>query len=73
MPMSCDILKLEFFYTPGTIIVCDGRAANAKFLLSHFKRKWKYNFDKKKDQHIFCLVDDILGKYNKRQVEFYNK
>ena len=71
--MSCDILKLEFFYTPGTIIVCDGRAANAKFLLHHFKRKWKYTFDKKKDQHIFCLVDTILGKYNKRQIEFYNR
>ena len=42
MPMSCDILKFEYFYTPGTIIICDGRAANAKFLKDHFKRKWKY-------------------------------
>ena len=30
MPMVCDILKFEHFYTPGTIIVCDGRSANAK-------------------------------------------
>ena len=73
MPMSCDILKFEYFYTPGTIIVCDGRAANAKFLKDNLKRKWKYANDKKKDQHIFYLIDPVLGKYNKKQLEFYNK
>ena len=38
MPMVCDILKFEYFYTPGTLIVCDGRGANAKFLRDNFKR-----------------------------------
>jgi|TARA_B100000902_G_C27157656_1_gene837046 hypothetical protein len=73
MPMVCDILKLEYFFTPGTIIVCDGRAANAKFLKDNFKRNWKYFNDIKNDQHIFCLNDPILGKYNKLQINFYNK
>ena len=73
MPMVCDILKFEYFYTPGTIIVSDGRAANAKFLKDHFERKWKYINDKKNDQHLFWLVDPVLGKYNKLQLEFYNK
>jgi len=73
MPMVCDILKLEYFFTPGTIIVCDGRAANAKFLKDHFKRSWKYIDDKKNDQHIFCLVDPSLGKYNNLQLKFYDK
>ncbi len=73
MPMVCDILKFEYFYTPGTIIVCDGRAANAKFLKDHLKRNWKYINDKKNDQHFFWLVDPPLGKYNKLQLEFYNK
>tara|TARA_B100000575_G_scaffold278935_1_gene266778 strand:+ start:407 stop:1213 length:807 start_codon:yes stop_codon:yes gene_type:complete len=73
MPMVCDILKLEYFYSPGTIILCDGRAANAKFLKDHFKRNWKYINDKKNDQHIFWLVDPKLGKYNKLQLEFYKK
>ena len=73
MPMVCDILKFEYFYKPGTIIVCDGRAANAKFLKDKFKRKWKYLNDKKNDQHIFWLVDPDLGKYNKLQLEFYSK
>ncbi len=73
MPMVSDILKFEYFYTPGTIIVCDGRAANAKFLKDHFKRNWKYTNDQKNDQHIFWLADSSLGKYNNLQLEFYNK
>jgi hypothetical protein len=71
MPMVCDILKFEYFYTPGTIIVCDGRAANAKFLKDHFKRNWKYKSDKENDQHIFWLDDPVLGKHNKQQLDFY--
>ncbi len=71
MPMVCDILKFEYFYTPGTIIVCDGRAANAKFLKDHFLRKWKYINDRKNDQHIFCLSDPSLGKYSDKQLKFY--
>tara|TARA_B100000795_G_scaffold269975_1_gene261520 strand:+ start:5572 stop:6375 length:804 start_codon:yes stop_codon:yes gene_type:complete len=73
MPMSCDILKFEYFLTPGTIIVVDGRGANSKFLLDNLKRKWVYEFQKKYDQHIFLLDDPILGKYNKRQLDFYSK
>ena len=73
MAMVWEILKFEYFYTPGTIIGCDGRSANAKFLRDHFKRKWEYIDDKKNDQHIFWLVDPVLGKYNKLQLEFYNK
>ena len=70
MPMTCDILKFEYFYTPGTIIVCDGRSANAKFLKDHFRRNWLHKHDLKNDQHIFYLDDPVLGKYNKLQLEF---
>lgn len=73
MPMACDILKFEYFYTPGTIIVVDGRASNAKLLKDNFKRKWKYLNDKNNDQHIFYLVDPVLGKFNKLQLKFYNQ
>lgn len=73
MPMVCDILKIEYFLTPGTIIVVDGRSANSKFLKDNFKRNWIYKNEKKFDQHIFILNDPVLGKYNKRQLEFYNK
>jgi len=73
MPMVSDILKFEYFYTPGTILVCDGRGSNAKFLKDNFKRKWRYIDDQKNEQHIFWLDDPILGKYNKAQIEFYKK
>ena len=73
MPMTCDVLKFEYFFTPGTIIVVDGRGANAKFLKDNLIRKWKYINDKKNDQHIFLLKDEILGKYNYLQNKFYQK
>ena len=73
MPMACDILKFEYFYTPGTIIVVDGRSANSSFLRNNFQRNWKYTNDEKNDQHIFYLDDKPLGEYNKLQLKFYNK
>ena len=72
MPMICDPLKFEYFFTPGTIILTDGRAANANFLRLNFKRNWKYLNNKKNDQHIFYLIDAPLGKYNLKQIKFYN-
>ena len=73
MPMICDILKIENFLTPGTLIVSDGRAANIKFLRDNFTRRWIYKNNSKTDQHILYLDDDCLGKYNKLQLEFYKK
>ena len=40
MPMSCDILKIEHFLKPGTIIVVDGRAANSRFIKKNLQRNW---------------------------------
>lgn len=71
MPMSCDILKFENFLTPGTIILVDGRVANARFLKNNFKRNWKEFYDKKFDQTVFLLDEKPLGPFNKEQIEFY--
>ena len=73
MPMVCDILKFEYFFTPGTIIISDGRSANINFLKNNFQRKWNYLKNKNNDQHILLLDDPPLGKYNKMQLEFYKK
>ena len=54
-PIGCDILKIESFLIPKTIIVIDGRAANARFLKSNFLRKWSYKYCKVRDQHFFLL------------------
>ena len=71
MPMICDILKIEYFLVPGTIIVVDGRTANAIYLKNNLKRKWQYFNDRKNDQHIFCLRDKSLGYVNDRLISFY--
>ena len=73
MPMVNDILKIEYFLTPGTIIVTDGRRANAQFLKDYLKRNWLYKFDYINDQHIFYLNETPLGKFNKLQLKFYRE
>lgn len=70
MPMSADILSFEHFLTPGTLIVTDGRTANARFLKANFQRDWVYCHDQEADQHYFELVEEPLGIYNKRQLYF---
>jgi len=71
MPMSADVLRIEHFLTPGTIMVLDGRAANARFLKCNLQRAWLYQYDELYDQHVFILDEPPLGKYNRRQLEFY--
>tara|TARA_Y100000310_G_C20693477_1_gene823896 strand:- start:289 stop:1101 length:813 start_codon:yes stop_codon:yes gene_type:complete len=70
MPMSCDLLKIEHYLTPGTMIVVDGRSANARFLLTNFQRNWDYQYTDN-DQHIFYLDENPLGEINQRQLNFY--
>jgi len=71
MPMTCDLLKIEHFLKPGTIIVVDGRASNSRFLKSNFQRNWKYSYNELNDQHVFFLDEKPLGQLNKRQIKFY--
>ena len=71
MPMSCDILKFEYFLIPGTIIIVDGRGANSNYLKKEFKRNWFYKYDKKIDQHVFFLKDKSLGRKNNKLLNFY--
>ena len=71
MPISADLLRIEYYLLPGTIILLDGRTANARFLKDHFKRKWIYKHDRLNDQHLFYLNEKPLGKINERQLKFY--
>tara|TARA_A100001011_G_scaffold107641_1_gene114216 strand:+ start:207 stop:998 length:792 start_codon:yes stop_codon:yes gene_type:complete len=72
MPMVADILKMEYFLLPGTIILIDGRGANARFLKNNLERKWGYKYLEISDQHFFVLNDKPIGKLNKKQINFYN-
>ena len=71
MPMTGDLLRFEHFLTPGTYVIFDGRAANARFVLANLQRQWGYEYDEKYDQHVFVLNEEPLGKFNRRQLDFY--
>lgn len=73
MPMSCDILKIEYFLKPGTIIVVDGRTSNLRFLINNLQRKWSTFDDFKNDQYFLLLDEKPLGRLNKEQNNFYFK
>ena len=70
-PIQNDILKIEAFLLPGTIILIDGRTNNAHYLKKKLYRKWSYRHIKLLDQHIFELKDPSIGSYNKRVLNFY--
>tara|TARA_Y100000816_G_C26104008_1_gene586016 strand:+ start:1689 stop:2471 length:783 start_codon:yes stop_codon:yes gene_type:complete len=73
MPMACDILKIEYFLRPGTIIVIDGRTSNYQFLKNNFQRKWK-TFEDYKNGQFFLILDEVpLGNLSSNQNEFYFK
>lgn len=63
-PMSADILIVENFFWPGTVVTLDGRGANARFLQTHLTRSWKYRYEASVDQHFFELKEDTWGKYS---------
>ena len=70
MPMAADILTIEHFLEPGTMILVDGRTANARFLKCNLQRNWDYVFLEKYDQHFFELNEAPLGYWNKKAIEF---
>ncbi len=72
MPITCDILLIEYYLIPGTIVLIDGRGANAQYLNDNFKRKWEYKYFKNFDMHYFELIAEPLGKINMMQLNFFN-
>ena len=70
MPMAADILTIEHFLQPGTLIIVDGRTANARFLEVNLQRAWAYYYSSEWDQHFFELQELPLGIYNKRMIDF---
>lgn len=70
VPMAADILLIEPFLLPGTLLIIDGRTANARFLKNNLQRNWEYQHHRVEDIHTFELVEPPLGKYNEKQIEF---
>jgi hypothetical protein len=70
VPMAGDILAIEHFLLPGTLIVVDGRSANARFLKANLQRLWDYTFIEEYDQHFFELIEHPLGPINRMRIDF---
>lgn len=70
LPMLADVLAMEHFLSPGTLIVVDGRSANARFIKANLQRRWLYNYTAEYDQHFFELVEEPLGNLNKIQLDY---
>ena len=70
LPMAADILILEPFLLPGTLIITDGRTANARFLLNNLQQNWEYCHFEEEDIHAFELIEKPLGKINQKQIYF---
>ena len=70
LPMVADLIRLEHFLLPGTIIVTDGRTANARFMKENFQLDWDYKHYVDFDQHVFINISQPLGVYNKRELDF---
>ena len=70
LPMAGDILSIEHFLLPRTLIVIDGRTANARFLKTNLQRNWEYSYFPEYDQHFFELMEEPLGIFNEKQIKF---
>lgn len=70
LPMSCDLLRLEPFLLPGTLVLVDGRTANARFLRAHVYRDWAYRWESDGDVHWLELRERPIGRYNQAQIEY---
>ena len=64
VPISSDILSIEAWLIPGTIVIIDGRIANVEYLKSNLKRKWDWATNYENDCSIAILKDKPLGKKN---------
>ena len=69
-PMGADILAIEPFLWPETIIVTDGRTANARFLAARLKREWQILHDPFGDRTIFRLNETALGLISEQHINF---
>ena len=69
-PMGVDLLMIEPFLWPETIIVTDGRTANARLLASRLKRDWQIMHDSFGDRTIFRLNESPFGQISKEHIDF---
>jgi hypothetical protein len=70
--ITADLISIEPFLLPGTLILFDGQTNNARFHKNNFQRSWEYKHFKKEDLSVFELCESPLGPYNELQLKFQN-
>lgn len=62
--LAADLARAEYSFIPGTLILFDGRASNARFIHRYFTRTWDYSFSTESDTHALELNESPLGSAN---------
>lgn len=69
VPVGSDMLLMEYLLLPGTLIVMDGRASNARFLVNHLTRTYRVGHVPDLDVYLFELAEPPIGPSNRRKLE----
>jgi hypothetical protein len=69
-PMSADVLRIEHHLWPQTMIITDGRRANAIMLQTSLKRNWQVFHDPYGDRTLFRLEESPLGRISDDHQKF---
>lgn len=68
-PISSDILKIESWLEPATIILVDGRNSNVRYLKNKLSRNWDWTESIDSRFNFAILNEKPLGNYNSRILE----
>jgi hypothetical protein len=68
--MAADLLRIETLLLPGTLVLIDGRTANARFLRSHLYRNWASAYSLEGDVCALELQEAPLGETNRSALQY---
>jgi hypothetical protein len=68
--MAADILVMEPFLLPGTMILVDGRTSNARFLEAHLYGHWEVAWTPSADVSAFELQQPPVGQINRDRLTY---
>lgn len=66
--ITCDLLTIENFLLPGTIVIFDGMTNNSRFNSRNLERSWLIHEDIVNDYTILILDEEPLGIHNINQL-----
>lgn len=68
VPLAADLLLLEPLMLPRTLILFDGRVANARFVAKNLQRDWEVRSDRDADVTCLELMEEPLGRHDERRL-----